>query len=409
MMYTNRSLLKKSFFVLLLVSPLLHGSCPTTTPWGAPVKLSTSGNITSNIFSAATSAGFMAVWADVSNNANYSFSSDGITWQSGLVTAAEGDVAPASDVFVAGNNTGFIVTWIDSSNNGWSSFSSDNGGSWSTAIPVNPNSLSLDSSSDVYVAGGSSGFVATMIGDDENAYVSFSTGTAAWSAPVQVTTDGSVLDENQGSQTGRGFVYAVVAGNSCMLTWIIQTLGTNSAFFSSINPFSSTTVYPLVSVGFFESVPVTAQLNGYFLTAARSNTGDAGTTLFSAATTPSNWATFSIFLPSPPNPGAGPWIASNQSGFMSTWVLNDGNPGDPGSPIWTFSSNNGFNWTPLCSILSTESTTIGAPVALSANFQGFVATWLDSNDSNAYASFYVTPSSNTLFVQLLEKKYGSLL
>ena len=78
----------------------------------------------------------------------------------------------------------------------------------------------MDSNSDVYVSGGSSGFVAAMIGADENAYVSFSTGTAAWSSPAQVTTDGSVSNQNPNSQTGRGFVSAAVVGNSCMLTWI---------------------------------------------------------------------------------------------------------------------------------------------------------------------------------------------
>ena len=177
-----------------------------TTPWSTPVNLSNSGNITSNIFSAATSAGFMAVWADSSNNAHYSFSSDGVSWQSGLVTPAQGNVASSSDVFVAGNATGFIVTWMDSSNNAWSSFSTNNGISWSAAIQINPNTLSLNSNSDVYVGGGSSGFVATMIGADNNAYVSFSTGTAAWSSPAQVTTDDSVYNQNWNSQTTRGFV-----------------------------------------------------------------------------------------------------------------------------------------------------------------------------------------------------------
>ena len=75
---------------------------------------------------------------------------------------------------------------------------------------------------------------------------------------------------------------------------------------------------------------------------------------------------------------------------MSTWVVG-ASQGSPGSPVWTLTNNNGFNWTPVCSILDTPSTTIGGPVGLSANPQGFVATWLDSNDSNGYASFYFTP------------------
>ena len=66
-----------------------------------------------------------------------------------------------------------------------------------------------------------------------------------------------------------------------------------------------------------------------------------------------------------------------------------------------------------CSILQTPSTTIGGPVALSANARGFVATWFDYNDYNGYASFYFTPlsaaSASNQFVGLLQQKYGPLL
>jgi len=383
----------RNFFLCLALSTLssiIHTSCPSTTPWSAAVNISNSGGITSNIFSAATTAGFMAVWADSSNNALYSFSSDGIHWQTGFVTAAQGNVAPSSDVFVAGNATGFLVTWIDSANNGWSSFSSNNGGSWSSAIQINPNTLTLNPNSDVYVGAGSSGFVATMIGNDNNAYVSFSTGTAAWSSPAQVTSDGSVYSFNQNSQTTRGFVSVTVVGNSCMLAWLGNLFPTFSAYFSSINPFSSTTVYPILDVGFFESACIVAANNGYFMAVARANAGAAGQTYFSVATIPSNWATFSAFTTNPANPDAGPWVAANQAGFMSTWIVG-ASANSPGTPMWTLSSNNGFNWTPVCSILATPSTTIGGPVGLSANTQGFIATWLDSSDLNAYASFYATP------------------
>lgn len=375
--------------VLLLISGLSYASCPPVTPWSSAINLSSSGAVTSNIFSAGTSAGFMVVWADSSNNANYSFSTNGLTWQSGLVTPAAGHVATDSDVFVAGNATGFVVTWMDSSNNAFSSFSTNNGATWSPALQINAGALALNSNSDVYIGGGLAGFVATLIGADNNAYVSFSTGAAAWSTPTQVTNDGSVLAENQNSQTGRGFVGLAVAEDSCMLTWITQPLGTASAYFDSINPFSATIVYPIVNVGFFYGPPVVAELNGYFLAAARANVGN-GVTYFSAATIPSNWATFSLFVDVNNNPDTSPWVAANQAGFLSAWVVGS-DEGSPGSPMWTFTSNNGFNLTPLCSILATPSTTIVGPVGLSANTQGFLATWLDSNDSNAYASFYMGP------------------
>lgn len=376
------------FCIFLFLTPsLLDASCPDVTPWTVPVALSSGGNVTSGVFSAGTAAGFMAVWADSTNNAHYSFSADGITWQSGDITSATGDVASSSDIFVAGNATGFIVTWMDSSNNAWSSFSANNGASWSDALQIN-GTLSLNAHSDVHVGGSSSGFVAAMIGADNNAYVSFSNGTV-WSTPVQVTSDGSVYDQNWNSQTTRGFVYATVVGNSCMITWIANTFPTYSAYFSSINPFSSTTPNPIAAIGFFESVPVTAQLNGYFMSATRANEGE-GVTVFATATNTSNWAIFSLFS-SPNNPDAGPWVASNPTGFMSSWVIG-ADESSPGSPVWTFSANNGFNWTPVCPILLTESTTITAPVGLSANTTGFIATWPDTNDSNAYASFYATPA-----------------
>lgn len=395
---------------VFFVCPLLEASCPSSTPWSTATTISSSGNVTSNVFSAATLVGYMAVWADASNNAHYSFSPDGRAWNSGLIPPAQGNVASASDVFVAGNATGFIVTWMDSANNAWSSFSSTTGSTWQQAVAINPNTLTLNSNSDVYVGGGSGGFVATMIGQDNNAYVSFSTGkTNTWSAPVQVTSDGSVLSTNQNSQTGRGFVSVVVVGNSCMLVWITNPFSTFSAYFSSINPFSSTTPLPILGVGFFESAPVVAALNGYFMAVARANV-NLGQTYFSTATIPSNWATFSPFAPNPSNPDAGPWVAANQVGFMSTWVVG-ASQNSPGTPMWTLSSNNGFNWTPVCSILPTASTTIGGPVGLSANAQGFVATWLDSADGNAYASLYATPSSTALSqcALTLARKYGPLL
>ena len=211
------------------------------------------------------------------------------------------------------------------------------------------------------------------------------------------TTDGSVKNIN-GSP--KQYVTAAIDGNSCMLTWIGNADPTYSAYFESINPFSPNpvTVYPVVDIGFCESPPITAALNGYFVSIVRANEG-SGATIFSTATTPSNWGVFSLFTP-PSNPDGAPWVVANQTGFMSAWSIN-------GNPIWTFTSNNGFTQTPLCSILATSSSTIFAPIALGSNARGFVATWLDTNDNNAYASFYFTPApisaSANLFVGLLQQ------
>ena len=283
--------------VLALIASRVDAMCPTTTPWTAPVQLTTTGIVVGDVVSAATAAGFMATWADSSGNAHYSFSSDGVAWQSGLIPPAAGAVASNVDVFVAGNATGFLATWVDNSgsNNGWSSFTADNGATWSAEQQINPGSVSgltpLFADSSVYVAGGASGFVATMIGNDNNLYVSFSTGTSAWStSPTQVTFDNTVNNIN-GPYTQ--YVSAVVVGNSCMLTWINSSDPTDSAYFDSINPFSPTapTIYPIVNVGFMLSNPIVAALNGYYMAVARANATapgyPPGEIYFSVATTSS--------------------------------------------------------------------------------------------------------------------------
>jgi hypothetical protein len=379
--------------ILILIASRIDAMCPATTPWTTPVQLTNTADVVSDVVSAATSAGFMATWADASGNAHYSFSADGVTWQSGLIPPAAANVGSNVDVFVAGNDTGFLATWVDSSNNGWSSFTADNGNTWSTAIQTNPNSVSgltpLFSGSSVYVAAGSSGFVGTMIGNDNNAYVSFSTGTSAWSTnPTQVTSDGTAYNIN-GSP--KQYVSAVVVGNSCMLTWIGNLDPIYAAFIESINPLSTTTTrYPIVAIGYFLTTPIVAQLNGYYLAAAQANVS-SGANLVSIATNSINWVTpylwLSTPLPPPAQANAAPWIAVNQAGFMSTSSVS-------GNATWMLSTNNGFDWTPQCSILNTPSSTITGPIALSANTRGFVGTWADTNDNNAYVTFYFTPAGN---------------
>jgi len=413
----------------------MQASCPTTTPWSSPAVLSNNpGTIESGIFSAATSAGFMAAWSDNASNAHYSFSSDGIHWQSDVISTATflANSSPYSDVFVAGNDTGFMVAWVDDSGNGWSNFSTDNGNSWSPAIQINPNTLSLDPSAEVFIAGGSSGFVAGMLVRDpsyspgnpnyiyDNLYVSFSTGTTVWSAPVQVTTGGPIRNTNVNSPTGRGFVGAVVSGNSCMFTWLGHFQETTSAYFESINPFNSpfsTTSTPssIYYDGIFGSIPAVAEFDGYFMTSANGG----GVVYFSITNTPTtapaNWAIFGFTNPAI-NPttnvsAPGPWMAANQAGFMSTWIGDTSGSGSyPDTPMWMLLSDNGFTWGPQCSILNTP-ITIDGPVILSANSQGFVATW-EGSDSNPYAAFYSTPftpstpTGSTAFAGRLIQKYG---
>ena len=118
------------------------------------------------------------------------------------------------------------------------------------------------------------------------------------------------------------FVSVAVVGNSCMLTWIARlAIKQIQLTLTSINPFSSTTdLYPIVNVGDFESVPIVARIEWIFYGAARANVMVPGVTYFSVGTNPSNWATFSFISTPPSTPilDAGPWVAANQAGFMST-------------------------------------------------------------------------------------------
>lgn len=405
------------FLMMVLIASKIDAMCPATTPWTTPVQLTNTPNVANAIFSAATSAGYMAVWTDTLQNANYSFSSDGITWQGGVISPAAGQVV--SNVFVAANETGFLVSWVDSAKDGWTSFSADNGTTWSSAQKVNPNTSALtpmNNTADVYVSGGQSGFIATMIGNDNNAYASFSTGTSAWSAvPTQITFDGLV----NYTLVSRQYVSSVIVGNSCMFAWTLNAYQTAAAFIESINPLSNaSSVSPIANIGYMQSIPILAQLNGYFLAIANGNIS-GGISLVSIATNSTNWATAYILAPSAPPPplidtGNAPWIAANQTGFMSSAIAS-------GNAVWRFTANNGFDWTPQCSILAAPSSSISGSVGLSANSRGFIATWYDSSDANAYVSFYATPTPPTppappivsdpaiLFVELLQQKYGPLL
>ena len=81
--YTHFSFFFKHSFLMsiwLLGNHIIVGSCPSATPWTTPVALTRAGNVTSNIYSAATPAGFMAVWSDSANNGYYAFSSSVSAW-----------------------------------------------------------------------------------------------------------------------------------------------------------------------------------------------------------------------------------------------------------------------------------------------------------------------------------------
>lgn len=395
--------MKKSFlfFVLTLSSAKIFTSCPDTTPWSTPVNLSNTGQVRSITISAGTSAGFMTTWRN-NSAAESVFSSNGTTWGSPQSIVGSG---VNSDVWVAGNSNGFVATWGNGSN-GFSKFY--NGSSWGSLEQVASN---MFSDTDVAIAGSDAGFVAAWIGNDNNAYASYSDGTSGWLvSPVQITNDG-LVSTSPGLNYGRPFISVAVVGSTAMVVWTKTNGNTYSAFFSSINPLSSSPSINPVLIGRGVATPavVAGTSAGYMAVALTS--GHETYASFSS-NSGSTWNSVQVYA----NPYDTPWVSGNGAGFMSTWISNTVGYAQA-SPVWAFSSDNGVDWTSACSILASLSTSVLGPVAVSGTNAGFVATWTDGADLNAYASFtnqFVpppTPSfvSSSSFVNVLLQKYGPLL
>ncbi len=81
------------------------------------------------------------------------------------------------------------------------------------------------------------------------------------------------------------------------------------------------------------------------------------------------------------------WVSGTSAGFMATWIGFDIGY-TTASPIWSFSSDGGVTWSPAGSILDgSPSTTIYSPAVVSGTEAGFMVTWRDGADNNAYATF----------------------
>lgn len=80
------------------------------------------------------------------------------------------------------------------------------------------------------------------------------------------------------------------------------------------------------------------------------------------------------------------WVGSNSAGFMATWIGPDIGF-NTFNPEWSFSSDDGTDWSSPASIIASPSTTIYSPVVVWGTSTGFMASWADSNDGNAYAAF----------------------
>ncbi len=78
------------------------------------------------------------------------------------------------------------------------------------------------------------------------------------------------------------------------------------------------------------------------------------------------------------------WVSGNQTGFMATWIGDDIGPAN-GSPFWSFSKDNGNTWS--TAQLITTAPYLYSPSVVTSNSAGFMATWRNWSDNNAYATF----------------------
>jgi len=158
--------------------------------------------------------GFMFVWYDPSNGATpywvwatYNGSS-WVTTSPGTITTPTSSVsAPA---LVSGTiDTGFMATWIGSDNNAYASYTNNQGGTWTTQQISTAGNLYY-----VWIGENANGFMAVWADNDNNAYSSFyDFNTSMWSSPTFIAS-------NLASYFGWVTPYVTGSDDSFVATWI---------------------------------------------------------------------------------------------------------------------------------------------------------------------------------------------
>ena len=183
------------------------------TTWTTPFQISSTNEVNGMIILGVNTDGFMASWTD-DGAAFTSFTSNNVTtWSTPFQISSNS----ASDVWVAGNTTGFIATWVTDANEAYSIKATivDGAPVWGT--PVLISSL-LSGGTNVSIFGAPSGFVTAWIDIDDNAYANFTTGSGdyTWSDAVQITTTFAV---NGGIGTDLPFVDVTCFEDQCLFSW----------------------------------------------------------------------------------------------------------------------------------------------------------------------------------------------
>lgn len=245
-----------------------------------------------------------------------------------LSPQAQVPVIVSGNVYTApvasGTSAGYMICVMDNGNNLQSSFSS-NGQLWNAPVLNNYNSYTS-----TWVAGNTNGFLATFItfvpGYETAAPFAVFTGDdgATWSSEVLIQSSSMIATPVGVSGSSAGF----------LATW------DDSASFNAFSSFSAD--------------------NGSTWTAATQIT------------------TSGLLYGSYPNYIAAVAVSSGASGFVATWLQNDGNG------YSSLSTNNGGSWSSPVQI--TNSGDVNSDVIVSSSPSGYMAVWVNSAN-NAMTSF----------------------
>lgn len=160
--------------------------------------------------------------------------------------------------------------------------------------------------------------------------------------------------------------------------WIFLSAFGFIAAHGAANPLSPTSPTPLTDTGTLLSTVVVGGTESGFLVVCNDQS-NALTSIFSSDGMSWNSPTVTS-IPS----YTGIWTSGTSAGFMATFI------GIPigystAAPFGIFTSTQGNTW--INETIIESSATIATPVTVSGTSAGFMATWLDADDANAYWSF----------------------
>ncbi len=357
----------------LSVSAVSQAAITSLSP-GAPVKITSSGDIDSAVVVSGTSNGYMATCNSSNTSLTSIFSSNGTTWNAPNVV----NLNSYTGMWVSGTNAGFMVTFIEPIPGYITAapFSIFNSAPATSAWDA--ENLIVSSSNiatPVLVWGTTAGFMATFHDTtDDNPYSALSSDSGnTWSTP-QIIDNAGTLNSAVG---------VVGDGNNFMATWK-DSVGAAYSSYSTNNGTSwsarslITNAEPVVS-----DVFVGENLDGFM--AVWLNDVCQVMTSFSSDNG-SSWSS-PVEIVSFGADQTDVYVCGTASGFIVAWIGQDNNA------YASLSSDNGASWSTPVAITSNGD--IALPLYLDSSRPFISVTAVGDNymfgwregDDNAYVSF----------------------